>query len=194
MGTEKSPGVKVFSLSGNIARPGNYELPLGTAFRELIFNLGGGIPDGRKVKAIMPAGASSSIILVNDETFDKVMDTPMDYENVQSVGSMLGSASVIVIDDSHGMDWVINKTIHFFKHELCGKCTPCRIGTRVIVDRLEKIIAGEGEPHDLEVMRAAADTMVKTSLCGLGQAATNPVTSSLNYFLSEYEVHVHDHY
>ncbi len=194
MGTEKSPGVKVFSLSGNIARPGNYELPLGAAFRELIFNLGGGVPDGRKVKAIMPAGASSSIIQVNDETFDKVMDTPMDYESIQSVGSMLGSASVIVIDDSHGMDWVINKTIHFFKHESCGKCTPCRIGTRVIVDRLEKIIAGEGEPHDLDVMRAAANTMVKTSLCGLGQAATNPVTSSLNYFLSEYEVHVHDHY
>jgi len=118
----------------------------------------------------------------------------MDYESIQNLGSLLGSGSVIVIDDSHGMDWVINKTIHFFKHESCGKCTPCRIGTRVLLDRLEKISAGEGEPHDLDIMRAAADTMVKTSLCGLGQAASNPVTSSLNYFFFEYETHVHDQY
>jgi NADH-quinone oxidoreductase subunit F len=194
IGTDKSLGVKVFSLSGNVTKPGNYELPLGTTFRELIFTYGGGIPNGRKIKAIMPAGASSSIIPVNDETFDKVMDTPMDYENMQNLGSQLGSASVIVIDDSHGMDWVINKTIHFFKHESCGKCTPCRIGTRVLLDRLEKISAGEGEPHDLDIMRAAADTMIKASLCGLGQAASNPVTSSLNYFFFEYETHVHDQY
>jgi len=123
-GTEKSPGVKIFSLSGNVNKPGNYELPLGATFRELIFDYGGGIPNGRIIKAIMPAGASSSMIVANDEA----LDTPMDYESVPAVGAQLGSASVIVVDDSVKMDWLVYKTIQFFKHESCGKCTPCREG------------------------------------------------------------------
>ena len=113
-GTDKSPGVKIFSLSGKVNKPGNYELPLGTTFRELIFNHGGGIPDGHKIKAIMPAGASSSMILADD----KALDTPMDYESVPALGAQLGSASVIIIDDTVSMDWLINKTVHFFKHEV----------------------------------------------------------------------------
>src|SRR5512140_608977 len=144
LGTEKSAGVKIFSLSGNINNPGNYELPLGTTFRELILTHGSGIPDGHKLRAIMPAGASSSIIRVYDSTFDKVMDTKMDYESVQNVGSLLGSASVIVIDDSHGMDWIINKTMHFFKHESCGKCTPCRDGTYWMLHIIERIHNQQG--------------------------------------------------
>ncbi len=188
MGTEKSPGVKVFSLSGNIARPGNYELPLGAAFRELIFDLGGGVPDGRKVKAIMPAGASSSIILVNDETFDKVMDTPMDYENVQNVGSLLGSASVIVIDDSHGMDWVINKTIHFFKHESCGKCTPCRDGNYWMLHLTERIHEGKATAADVELLNSVANQVNGKCLCALGDFSTMAVTSAIERFPQDFRI------
>ena len=114
MGTMDSAGVKIFSLSGRVRKPGNYELPFGATFRQLIYEHGGGILDGRPVKAIMPAGASSSLIVVDD----KVLDTPMDYVSVRTLGSELGSASVIVIDDTVSMDWIINKTIHFFKHEV----------------------------------------------------------------------------
>ncbi len=120
IGTVKSPGPKIFSLSGRVVRPGNYELPLGTTFRELIFEHGGGIIDGRPVKAIMAAGASSSLIVANDEA----LDTPMDYESVPKVGGSLGSASVIVIDDTVSIPWLINKTSHFFKHEFVRKMHP----------------------------------------------------------------------
>ena len=113
IGTEQSTGPKIFSLSGNVNKPGNYELPLGTPFRELIFDHGGGIPDGREIKAIMAAGASSSLIIANEEA----LDTPMDYESVPNVGAQLGSASIIVIDDSVSIDWVLHKTLHFFSHE-----------------------------------------------------------------------------
>ena len=123
---KKAPGVKIFSLSGCVNKPGNYELPLGTTFRELIFNHGGGIPEGRTIKAIMSAGASSSHCPADD----KALDTPMDYESTQKLlNAPLGSASVIILDDSVNMAWLVNKTVHFFKHESCGKCTPCREGT-----------------------------------------------------------------
>ncbi|OIO90377.1 MAG: NADH-quinone oxidoreductase subunit F, partial [Anaerolineae bacterium CG2_30_58_95] len=124
LGTADSAGVKIFSLSGRVNRPGNYELPFGTTFRELIYKHGGGVIDDRPVKAIMPAGASSSFIVADD----KALDTLMDYASVRALGADLGSASVIVLDDTVSIDWVINKTIHFFKHESCGKCTPCREG------------------------------------------------------------------
>ncbi len=186
MGTEKSPGVKVFSLSGNVVRPGNYELPLGTTFRELIFTHGGGIPDGRKVKGIMPAGASSSIIRVDDTTFDTVMDTPMDYENVQNVGSLLGSASVIIIDDSHDMDWVINKTVHFFKHESCGKCTPCRDGNYWMYHIVDRIHEGHGSQKDLALLMSVANQVNGKCLCALGDFSTMAVTSALERFPEDF--------
>jgi NADH-quinone oxidoreductase subunit F len=116
-GTATSPGTKIFSLSGNVLKPGNYELPLGTTFRELIFTHGGGLPEGRTVKVIMPSGASSSLIAATEEA----LDTPMDYESVPTLGAQLGSASVIVVDDSVSVKWLLNKTLHFFKHESCGK-------------------------------------------------------------------------
>jgi NADH-quinone oxidoreductase subunit F len=190
MGTEKSPGIKVISLSGNVAKPGNYELPLGTTFRELIFTHGGGIPDGRKVKAIMPAGASSSIILVNDETFDKVMDTPMDYESVQNVGSLLGSASVIVIDDTHSMDWVINKTMHFFKHESCGKCTPCRDGTYWMLHLVERIHGGHATALDVELLNSVANQVNGKCLCALGDFSTMAITSAVERFPQDFQLKV----
>jgi NADH-quinone oxidoreductase subunit F len=186
-GTEKSPGVKIFSLSGNVERPGNYELPLGTTFRELIFTHGGGIPNGRKVRAIMPAGASSSIIRVDDQTFDKVMDTPMDYESVQSVGSLLGSASVIVIDDSHSMDWVINKTIDFFKHESCGKCTPCRDGNYWMKHLTARIHSGQASAADVKLLDSVAAQVYGKCLCALGDFSTMAVRSAIERFPEDFE-------
>ena len=187
-GTEKSPGMKIFSLSGNINKPGNYELPLGSTFRELIFNQGGGLPEGRKVKGIMPAGASSSIILVNDDTFDKVMDTPMDYESVQSIGSLLGSASVIIIDDSHSMDWVIDKTIHFFKHESCGKCTPCRDGTYWMQHLTHRVASGHASPADVTLLNDVALQMQGKCLCALGEFSTMAVVSAIERFPDDFAV------
>jgi NADH-quinone oxidoreductase subunit F len=186
IGTERSPGPKIFSLSGNINRPGNYELPLGTTFRELIFTHGGGIPGNRKVKAIMPAGASSALIVATEEA----LDTPMDYENTQKVGSALGSASVIVIDDSVSMDWVINKTLHFFKHESCGKCTPCREGTYWMMHLSDRISSGEAGVEDLHLLDDVAHNIQGKCLCALGEFATMAVVSGIERFKSDFELRV----
>ncbi|MCX7754048.1 MAG: NADH-quinone oxidoreductase subunit NuoF [Anaerolineales bacterium] len=186
-GTEKSPGVKIFSLSGNVERPGNYELPLGTPFRELIFTHGGGIPNGRKLRAIMPAGASSSIIRVDDSNFDRVMDTPMDYESVPSLGSMLGSASVIVIDDAHPMDWVIKKTIDFFQHESCGKCTPCRDGNYWMKHLTTRIHAGKAIAADVKLLDNVAAQVYGKCLCALGDFSTMAVRSAIERFPEDFE-------
>lgn len=182
-GTEKSPGTKVFSLCGNVEKPGNYELPLGTTFRELIFTHGGGIPDGRKIKAIMPAGASSSLIVADD----KALDTPMDYENVPSVGAMLGSASIIVIDDSVSMDWLINKTVRFFEHESCGKCTPCREGTYWMKHLTERIHNGGANWDEVILLNEVATGIKGKCLCALGDFATEAVTSSIERFRGDFE-------
>jgi len=182
-GTEKSPGTKVFSLCGNVEKPGNYELPLGTTFRELIFTHGGGIPGGRKIKAIMPAGASSSLIVADD----KALDTPMDYENVPSVGAMLGSASIIVIDDSVSMDWLINKTVRFFEHESCGKCTPCREGTYWMKHLTERIHNGGTNWEDVILLNEVATGIKGRCLCALGDFATEAVTSSIERFRGDFE-------
>ncbi len=185
-GTEKSPGVKVFSLSGNVEKPGNYELPLGTTFRELIFTHGGGISNGRGVKAIMPAGASSSVVVATDEA----LDTPMDYEQVQNVGSVLGSASVIVIDDSHSMEWVVNKTLHFFKHESCGKCTPCREGTYWMLNVSNRIRQGRGSTQDVELLYDVAKQIQGKCLCALGEFSTMAVVTSIERFRTDFDSRV----
>jgi NADH-quinone oxidoreductase subunit F len=183
-GTEKSTGTKIFSLCGNVAKPGNYELPLGTTFRELIFTHGGGIPNGRSIKAIMPAGASSSLIVADD----KALDTPMDYESVPSVGAMLGSASIIVIDDSVSMDWLINKTVHFFQHESCGKCTPCREGTYWMSHLTERIHQGQSNWDDVILLTDVANGIKGKCLCALGDFATEAVISSITRFKSDFEL------
>jgi NADH-quinone oxidoreductase subunit F len=184
MGTERSPGTKIFSLCGQVNKPGNYELPLGTTFRELIFTHGGGLKDGRKVKAIMPAGASSSIIVATEEA----LDTPMDYENTQKVGSVLGSASVIVIDDSVSMEWVINKTLHFFKHESCGKCTPCREGTYWMMHISDRISRGQANEEDLETLNDVALNIQGKCLCALGEFSTMAVVTGIERFKSDFEL------
>ncbi len=183
-GTEKSPGVKIFSLSGNVNRPGNYELPLGTTFRALIFEHGGGIPDRRQIKAIMPAGASSSLIVATDEA----LDTPMDYENVPNVGAQLGSASVIVIDDSVNISWLINKTIHFFQHESCGKCTPCREGTYWMKHLTNRLEHSKATQEDLALLYDVASQIQGKCLCALGEFSIEAVISGIDRFEGDFKL------
>ena len=186
MGTADSAGVKIFSLSGRVRVPGNYELPFGTTFRELIYEHGGGIIDGRPVKAIMAAGASSSMIAVDE----KVLDTQMDYATVRTLGADLGSASVIVIDDTVNIDWVINKTIHFFKHESCGKCTPCREGNYWMQHLIERIRNGEGDQEDVELLHNVARQMQNKCLCALGEFATMAVVTGIERFPGDFKLPV----
>jgi NADH-quinone oxidoreductase subunit F len=175
LGTADSAGVKIFSLSGHVKKPGNYELPFGTTYRELIYKHGGGVMDDRPVKAILSAGASSAVIAADD----KALDTPMDYASVRGLGADLGSASVIVINDSVDMDWVIGKTIHFFKHESCGKCTPCREGTYWMMHLIEHIEKGEDVEANTELLHSVAKQMQNKCLCPLGEFSTMAVTTAI---------------
>jgi len=183
MGTADSAGVKIFSLSGRVRKPGNYELPFGTTFRQLIYEHGGGILEGRPVKAIMAAGASSSLIAVGDKT----LDTPMDYATVRTLGADLGSASVIVIDDSVSIEWVVNKTIHFFRHESCGKCTPCREGTYWMQKLTRRIASGEGTQEDVVLLKNVATQMQGKCLCALGEFSTMAVVTGIERFPQDFE-------
>jgi NADH-quinone oxidoreductase subunit F len=183
-GTEKSPGVKIFSLSGNVNQPGNYELPLGATFRDLIYTYGGGVPEGRKVKAILPAGASSSIIMVDDE---KVLDTPMDYESVAAIGSQLGSASVIICDETVNIAWLVSKTVNFFKHESCGKCTPCREGTYWMDHLARRIVHGQAAPEDIDLLDTVARQIAGKCLCPLGEFSVSAVQSGIKQFRKDFE-------
>ncbi len=183
-GTEKSPGVKIFSLSGCVNKPGNYELPFGVTFRELIFNYGGGVPEGRKVKAIMAAGASSTIIKADDNA----LDTPMDYESTQNeLDAPLGSASVIVLDDSVNMAWLVDRTTEFFKHESCGKCTPCREGTYWMSRITNRIVNGKAQKDDIDLLDAVARQMQGKCLCALGEFSTMAVVSGIEKFRADFE-------
>jgi NADH-quinone oxidoreductase subunit F len=184
MGTADSPGVKIFSLSGRVRKPGNYELPLGATFRELIYTHGGGVQDSHKVKAIMPAGASSSLIIVDD---DKVLDTPMDYASVRTLKAELGSASVIIIDETVPLSWLINKTVHFFNHESCGKCTPCREGTYWMSHLTERIHDGHGTNADVDLLLNVAKQMQGKCLCALGDFSTTAVVTSIERFRPEFD-------
>ena len=187
LGTEKSPGVKIFSLSGRVKRPGNYELPLGTTFRHLIYELGGGIIDDKPIKAIMAAGASSNLIVADE----KALDCPMDYESVQSqLGAPLGSASVIILDETVDMAWLVSKTAHFFKHESCGKCTPCREGTYWAMHIAERIAHGEACSEDIDLLKNVAAQMQGKCLCALGEFSTMPVISAITQFRGDFEAKV----
>jgi len=183
MGTADSAGVKIFSLSGRVRKPGNYELPFGTTFRQLIYEHAGGVQEGRPVKAIMPAGASSSMIIVDD----KVLDTPMDYATVRTLGADLGSASIIVLDDTVSLDWVLNKTMHFFKHESCGKCTPCREGTYWMQHLTERIHSGDGSKADVDLLLNVAKQMQGKCLCALGEFSTMAVVTGIERFPQDFK-------
>ncbi len=182
MGTTDTPGVKIFSLSGRVKRPGNYELPFGVTFRQLIYEYGGGILDDRPIKAILPAGASSSILRVDD----RVLDTPLDYASLRQFGSDLGSASVIVIDDTVSIDWVIQKTLRFFKHESCGKCTPCREGTYWMKHLIDRIREDGKEEKRVKLLLDVARQIQGKCLCALGEFSTMAVVSGIERFPEDF--------
>jgi NADH-quinone oxidoreductase subunit F len=188
IGTGKSTGPKVFCLSGHIQRPGNYELPLGSTFRELIFDHGGGVPEGRKIKAILPAGASAPILPATDE----VLDTPMDYEAVVEVGSQLGSASMIIMDETVDISWVVYKTISFFKHESCGKCTPCREGTYWLYQILNRFEMGEATQEDIALLESVAHGVEGKCLCALGEFSIMAILSGIEHFREDFDARIQD--
>jgi NADH-quinone oxidoreductase subunit F len=186
IGPEGSPGTIVFSLSGNVVRPGNYELELGTPLRELIYDIGGGIPDGRELKAIIPGGSSVPAL-----TPDQI-DTPLDYGSVAEAGSALGAAAVIVIDDRACMVQLALRASQFYMHESCGKCTPCREGTRWLVQILRKIEDGGATHGELDLLLDVCDRMLGKSLCALGDFASWPVAGYVNHFRDEFERHIEE--
>jgi NADH-quinone oxidoreductase subunit F len=182
IGTADSAGVKIFSLSGRVKKPGNYELPFGKTFRDLIYGEGGGIMDDRPIKAIMPAGASSSFILADD----KALDTQLEYAAVRTLGADLGSASVIVIDDTVSIEWVISKTIHFFKHESCGKCTTCREGNHWMLNILHRMDR-QIKKDDVDLLYNVAKQMQGKCLCALGEFATMAVVTGIERFPADFK-------
>lgn len=186
IGTEGSKGTKVFALGGNVVNVGLVEVPMGTTLREIVFEIGGGIPNGRKFKAAQTGGPSGGCIP------EEHLDTPIDYESLGQIGSMMGSGGLIVMDDSKCMVNLAKFYLGFTVDESCGKCTPCRIGTKRMLEILEKITKGEGTMEDIERLEHLANTIKKTSVCGLGQTAPNPVLSTLKYFKDEYISHVKD--
>jgi NADH-quinone oxidoreductase subunit F len=184
IGQETSPGTVVYSLSGNVERPGNYELPLGTTLRELIYDVGGGIPGGRSLKAIIPGGSSVPVFTPDE------IDTPADFDSIQKAGSFLGSAAIIVVDDRVCMVQLALRAEKFYMHESCGKCTPCREGTRWMVRLLEKIESGQAELADLDLLRGICNRIEGRSLCALGDFAVWPVRSYIDKYREEFEAHI----
>ena len=186
IGTEKSKGTKVFALGGNVVNVGLVEVPMGTTLREIVYDIGGGIPNGREFKAAQTGGPSGGCIPAEH------LDTPIDYESLASIGSMMGSGGLIVMDDTKCMVDIARFYLDFTVSESCGKCTPCRIGTKRMLEILTKICEGKGTETDIEHLERLADSIRKASVCGLGQTAPNPVLSTLHYFRNEYEEHVRD--
>lgn len=186
MGTEKSKGTKVFALGGKITNTGLVEIPMGTTLREIIEDIGGGIPNGKKFKAAQTGGPSGGCIPAS------LIDTPIDYDNLLAIGSMMGSGGLIVMDEDNCMVDIAKFFLEFTVDESCGKCVPCRTGTRRLLEILEKITSGNGEMEDLDKLEELCNYIKSTSLCGLGQTAPNPVVSTFRYFRDEYIAHIVD--
>ena len=186
MGTEKSPGPKIVCLSGHVNNPGNYEVEMGMSFRELVYgeNYGGGIPGGKKFKALLPSGGSGPVVV------EDALEAPITYEGLTPYGSSMGSASVVVMDETTDMVWAALKMAHFFNHESCGKCTPCREGTYWMDKLLHRIYHGQGTEQDLEVLKSVAGQIGGRTLCALGDFAVNPVLSTIRHFFDEYKAKV----
>jgi len=184
IGPETSPGTVVFSLSGNVERPGNYELELGTPLRRLVYDLGGGIAGGRELKAIIPGGSSTTVMTPD------LIDTPLDYNSVAEVGSQFGAAAVIVIDDRACMVQMALRSTQFYMHESCGKCTPCREGTRWMVQLLQKLEDGNAEQSELDLLLSVADRVMGKCLCALGDFAAGPVLEYARAFREEFQSHI----
>ena len=186
IGTEKSKGTKVFALGGNINNVGLVEVPMGITLREIVYDIGGGIPNGRKFKAAQTGGPSGGCIP------EQYLDTPIDYESLSAIGSMMGSGGLIIMDDTTCMVNLARFFLDFTVDESCGKCPPCRIGTKRMLEILERLVAGKGKDGDIEKLEKLALNIKRSSLCGLGQTAPNPVLSTLKYFRNEYEAHIYE--
>jgi len=187
IGTEKSKGTKVFALAGKVNNVGLVEVPMGTTLREVIFEIGGGIQNGKKFKAVQTGGPSGGCLT------EKHLDTPIDFDNLVAAGSMMGSGGMIVMDEDNCMVSVAKFYLDFTVEESCGKCSPCRIGNKRLFELLERITKGQGTMDDLQRLRNMSNVIKDTSLCGLGQTSPNPVLSTLDNFYDEYLAHVKDH-
>jgi NADH:ubiquinone oxidoreductase subunit F (NADH-binding)/(2Fe-2S) ferredoxin len=186
IGTEDSTGTKVFALTGKIANSGLVEVPMGTPLRDIVFNIGGGIPDGKAFKAVQTGGPSGGVITAD------YLDTPIDYTHLQELGSIMGSGGMIVMDETDCIVDVAKFYLEFTVEESCGKCAPCRIGGRKLHNILTRITNGTGTQDDIQKMRTIGSAMQKASLCGLGQTAPNPILSTLRYFQAEYDAHINE--
>jgi NADH:ubiquinone oxidoreductase subunit F (NADH-binding)/ferredoxin len=186
VGTEGSKGTKVFALGGKVNNVGLVEVPMGTTLRELIYDIGGGIPNGKKFKAIQTGGPSGGCLT------EEFLDEPIDFDNLVQKGSMMGSGGAIVMDEDNCMVDVAKFYMEFICDESCGKCSPCRIGTKRILEVLTKITEGKGTMEDLDTLEELSKTIQKNSLCALGQTAANPVNSTLKHFRDEYIAHIVD--
>ncbi len=186
IGTEKSAGTKVFALGGKIKNTGLVEVPMGTSLREVIYDVGGGIPNGKKFKAVQTGGPSGGCLV------ETQLDTPIDFDSLTQLGSMMGSGGMIIMDEDNCMVDIAKFYLEFTVDESCGKCTPCRIGTKRMHEILERISEGKGKEGDIELLLELAETIKKTSMCGLGQTAPNPVISTINHFREEYEEHINE--
>jgi NADH-quinone oxidoreductase subunit F len=184
LGTTGSTGTKLVSVSGHVQRPGNYEIELGIPSREIIYELAGGPPEGRSVKLWFPGGSSSPVLTGDD------LDVPYDFDSMAKAGSMLGSGAIIVADDSTSVVDVALKTAKFYRHESCGKCTPCREGTNWTVKMLERVDSGEATPMDLDIMAAVQENIIGNCLCVLGDAMAMPIGSMIAKFRGEFEAHI----
>jgi NADH-quinone oxidoreductase subunit F len=184
LGTETSKGTKLVSVSGHVQRPGNYEIELGTPSREIVYSLAGGPPEGRQVKCWFPGGSSSPVLTADD------LDLPYDFDSMAKAGSMLGSGAIIVVDDSTPILDVALKVAKFYRHESCGKCTPCREGTNWTVKMLERIDNGTATPMDIEIMASVQEHIIGNCLCVLGDAMAMPIGSMIAKFRDEFEEHI----
>jgi NADH:ubiquinone oxidoreductase subunit F (NADH-binding)/(2Fe-2S) ferredoxin len=186
LGTETSKGTKIFSLVGNVNNTGLVEVPMGMPIRELVEKIGGGVREGRRLKAVQTGGPSGGCIP------DRLLDLPVDFESLAEVGSIMGSGGLVVMDEHTCMVDIARYFLAFTQSESCGKCPPCRVGTRAMLTILERICNGHGKPDDIERLEKLCHTVISTSLCGLGQSAPNPVLTTIKYFREEYEAHIHD--
>jgi len=186
IGTDTSPGTKVFALAGNINNTGLVEVPMGTTLREIVYDIGGGIPGGKAFKACQTGGPSGGCLPA------ELLDTPVDYDSLTAAGSMMGSGGLIVMDEDNCMVDVARFFLEFTQDESCGKCVPCREGTKRMLEILERITNGEGVAGDIELLEELAEVISRTSLCGLGQTAPNPVLATLKFFRDEYEAHIYE--
>ncbi len=185
MGTEQSKGPKIFSVSGHVQRPGNYELPLGVTLREIIYEHAGGLRDGHALKAIIPGGASTPVL-----TADQI-DTPMSFEGLAQAGSQLGTGAIIVMDETTCMVEAARRLTKFFAHESCGRCTPCRIGSLRLYETLDRLERGQGQPGDIDRALNLAKRIDGLTFCPMGAALVNPARSTIARFRDEYEFHIH---